>query len=81
MKTAIILAVIALISIPLSASAKDACALVCPNDTKLDAEKCVCVDARGKQLDTTTGVVCTADLCPDGSPRDPKTCACPDNTK
>ena len=81
MKTGIVLVVLALISIPLPVSAKDACALVCPIDTELDAEKCVCVDARGVAPDPKAQTICTADLCPDGSARDPKTCACPDNTK
>jgi len=81
MKTRAILLVAALILAPLPASAKGACALVCPLDTKLDAEKCICVDARGMELDSKTLAVCPTDLCPDGKPRDPKTCKCADNTK
>jgi hypothetical protein len=81
MKVGALLILAAVILVPLPASSEGACALVCPPDTKLDAQKCVCIDARGMALDTKTQATCTTDLCPDGSPRDPKTCACPDNTK
>lgn len=72
---------LALFLAPLPALAKDACLLVCPIDMKLDAKKCVCVDARGMEFSAKPGSICIDSMCPDGSARDPKTCECKGTTK